>query len=355
MLNEFIHPGRLLSDQLERLNISQRDFSNKIGVAQSLLNNILNGSRNININIALSLEAAGLEEANYWMKKQMEYSLHEARNDKETTIKNDNIRILNEIDTLLPLGYLNKHLINKNIVDEIYKIFEVTNVEGIKNRINNYQFNHFRKSSKFKEIKNNILTWTLLAEYKAMEHSVNKFFIENEDDLISELRTCFYENKSTLNETTEILKKYGIKLFFLDRPSQTPVDGKSFMSDKNPAIVLSLKYKRLDNFAFNIMHELGHIFLHLTKPKYEKHAFFSNSKTTDKEEFEANNYARNKLININKWNDFTLFSSYFSDDVICDFSKDNKIHPAIVRGRVCFENNEYYRRRTSINKLNILT
>ena len=126
------------------------------------------------------------------------------------------------------------------------------------------------------------------------------------------------------------------------------------MSNGVPSIVLSLKYKRLDNFAFTIMHELGHVFLHLTGD-YQGHSFFINSSKNDTLEFEANQFARNKLIPESEWEYFEIANNIFTDDVILNFAKKIKVHPAIVRGRVCFEHNKYYRRKSSITSTNIIS
>jgi HTH-type transcriptional regulator/antitoxin HigA len=49
-----------------------------------------------------------------------------------------------------------------------------------------------------------------------------------------------------------------------------------------------------------------------------------------------------------------MFEGAFDDASILHFAKEIDIHPAIIRGRVCFENNEYYKKRNAINSLNVL-
>lgn len=44
---------------------------------------------------------------------------------------------------------------------------------------------------------------------------------------------------------------------------KTLVDGISFWSNGNPAIRMTLRHNRLDNFAFTLFHELEHIYKHL--------------------------------------------------------------------------------------------
>ena len=44
----------------------------------------------------------------------------------------------------------------------------------------------------------------------------------------------------------------------------------------------------------------------------------------------------------------------YSDEAILRFSKENEVHPGIVRGRVCHLFNEYYRKRSIITAKNRL-
>ena len=361
MSKKVIHPGLLLDKLLNERSISQRDLASRIDVAHSLLNSILKGHRSINTNIAISLETAGYEEASYWLVKQMEYNLHQAQNDDEVIKKRRLISEWNEVGEVVPLHYLKKQNVGINSSDDVEKVFNIYNVNSLKelkNKINNFSPTYFRKSSKFLENKNNVLAWSLLAEHKLKSEKINIFSRDNEDSLISELNKCFYKNNNVINESKKILNKYGIKFLVLDRPSHTPVDGKSFISGQNPAIALSLKYKRLDNFAFTLFHEIGHVFEHLTnsnRPEFRDAEFFvDNSSKTELVEFEADKYATEKLIDVNLFNDFLVMNHEYTDDVIIHFSKTNKVHPGIVRGRVCYHHNEYYRKRSSITLLNKL-
>ncbi|MCL6217042.1 ImmA/IrrE family metallo-endopeptidase [Zunongwangia pacifica] len=356
------HPGVNLKEIISERNLSQRDVSAKLDIAHSLLNNILKGNRNINTKIAIALDSAGFGNANDWLTRQMEYDLYIAEKDEDTIKKRKSIKdwSLIEDSSIVPLSYFKKQNIGVSTsedIQKIYQIYGVENVQELQQRIDKFNPTYFRKSSKFAENKNHVIAWSLLAKYKASILEVSKFNRSSEKELLENLKEIFYKGNDVVNKSQDILKKYGIKFFILDRPSKTPVDGKSFMSQENPAIVLSMKYKRLDNFAFTLFHELGHVFEHLTnpmKPEFNTEEFFVNSSNTELVEFEADNYARNGLIEQKLWNDFINLNEEFSDEVILDFAKNNKIHPGIVRGRVCFEYNEYYRKRSSITAMNRL-
>lgn len=355
------HPGFYLSQLLDERGLTQRELAAKIDVAHSLLNNVLKGSRNIGVNMALALEAAGFETADLWLERQMKYALQEAKKDRDNVKRKESIQIWNQIEEekLVPLSYLKKNNFIKvessENVGDIFELYNVKNLGGLRKKIESFDLSYFRKSSKFHEERNNVVAWSVVAELKAKNIEVPKFNPTSEKDLLEELRLCFYKNNDTLKQSEKILRNYGIKFFILDRPSKTPVEGKSFISDNSPAIGLTLKYKRLDNFAFTLMHELGHVFLHLTNEKYKDANFFINNANVKVEEFEADNYAKNNLIHLDQWNDFIMENQDFPDSVIYDFAERIRVHAGIIRGRVCFENPEYYRKRTSVTRDNKLT
>lgn len=355
------HPGLELKRILDERGISQRELSSKINIAQPLLNGILKGVRNINVNIAISLEAADIETAMYWLEKQMEYNFNEAKQDKVIQRKEEDIKSWNKLSQLLPLNYLKKQeFLNINSsedVDKVFNLYDSTNVHNLDKQLKSFNPKYFRKSSKFKEDKINVFTWSVVAEEKARILNVGTFDRSKEQELIYELKECLLKNKKTVSKTSEILRKYGIKFFILDRPSKTPVEGKSFLSGANPAISLTLKYKRLDNFAFTLFHELGHVFCHLTNPnkaKYKDVNFYTNNSINSIEEFEADKYAQDNLIDRDIWDDFIYSNDSFNDDVIIEFSNKINVHRGIVRGRVCHEFPEYWKKRTSITASNRL-
>ncbi|MFP4369635.1 MAG: ImmA/IrrE family metallo-endopeptidase [Candidatus Kapaibacterium sp.] len=121
---------------------------------------------------------------------------------------------------------------------------------------------------------------------------------------------------------------------------KTPVDGFSFWSDENPAIALTLRHSRIDNFAFTIMHEIAHIDLHLMQNKEKQFLDLEKDNVQDSFESEANSYAQKKLIPVKCWE---YIKSRFpaTDEDIYEISKNYSIHPAIILGRISFETNSY--------------
>lgn len=117
------------------------------------------------------------------------------------------------------------------------------------------------------------------------------------------------------------------------------------------------KTNQLDhpNFAYNLFHELGHVFCHLTKVNNQS-IFFINSDLTpnsDKKEIEADDFANDNLIDEDLWLKFYYTNiDNFNDGNILRFAEDNRIHPGIIRGRICNMDKSYYKKRSAINSIN---
>lgn len=353
------HPGKELLKMMKDAGLTQRELASKIGVAHSLIHSIIKGSRPMNVNTALALESANIGKAKDWMNLQTQFSLYSAKADEAISRKNELIRGWNQIldEDLVPISFIKKHFPEINSPEDLPKIHNIYGVENQKDlitKIDKFPLRFFRKSSKFQEKRVNVVAWSVVAEYEAFKADVSKFSAATESELLLQLKKVLHKNKNTLNKTKKILADHGIKFLILDRPSKTPVEGKSFMSGNNPAIVMTLKYKRLDNFAFGLFHEICHVYRHLTKDKYRDYNFYSSNLSENKLEKEADSFATNNLIDKDLWLDFLYENETFEDSVIREFADKNKINACIVRGRVCYEFPQYYRKRSELNAENFL-
>lgn len=75
------HPGELLREELEERNLSQAKFARQIGISASLLNEVINGKRAVNTELALLLEAALSISAEIWLGLQADYNMQVTKSD----------------------------------------------------------------------------------------------------------------------------------------------------------------------------------------------------------------------------------------------------------------------------------
>lgn len=351
------HPGEILLDEIQANGYSQSDFSKLIGLKRSQLNEIIRGKRNINAEIAILLEKILGIDAGYWLDLQKNYDLDKARINERNQEKIEAIEQWKFIQEKIAVAFLKKEKeISGNPLEDIpkvKKIYNVQNFDELAKITAQPTYSRFRRSTKLKVDPINIIGWVKLVHHKADQIIVRDFDHENKDRLINELKLIISRNHNTLALIKEKLEEFGIKLIYQRKGEKTPVDGISFWSKGNPAIGMSLRHNRLDNFAFTLFHELGHVFEHLINNNKAEFVDLISSKEEKEyknsiEEKEANQFAQDHLIDPLLWKDFFEKHQSFTDDNILEFAEKSNIHPCIVRGRLCYTFN-FYKAKTSID------
>lgn len=119
------------------------------------------------------------------------------------------------------------------------------------------------------------------------------------------------------------------------------LDGAAMLNESGrPVIGLTLRYDRLDNFWFVLLHELGHVFLHIFEGL--RYDFFDEEKTSyaDAIETAADEFALNALIPEGLW-DQCLSRFALSKEAVRKDANKLGIHPSIIAGRIRKELGNY--------------
>lgn len=295
------HPGTVLKGELEEYGLSQRELASALGKSAPMINGIITGSKDITVEIAVLLEAAlpGSLKASDWLRLQYEHDLELKRKEVESRIRS--IEIWNMLRSYANMGVLKKRLgfssdFEKNI-SLVMESLGITNAQQLESIISS-SVGCFKKSEKMQTDKANLFTWIVIVKHASMNDSLKMDFEPTRiPELIEKLNAVFCSNVSVIEKTGKLLNAYGIK-FITDekRLEKVPVDGFSFWKGNNPTIVATQRMNRIDNFAFTIMHELGHIMLHLGQDsEYNFIDVDRNIKIDDEREAQANEYATNAL------------------------------------------------------------
>lgn len=86
------HPGLVIKDEIEYRGLSQRKLADQMGMAVSVLNEILNGHRPVTERTALLFEAALGVSAEPLLQMQMRYNMQTAKHDKSFMERLESIR-----------------------------------------------------------------------------------------------------------------------------------------------------------------------------------------------------------------------------------------------------------------------
>lgn len=140
----------------------------------------------------------------------------------------------------------------------------------------------------------------------------------------------------------DAVRSIGIRVVIESGLPGMSVDGVSLHDEHvGPVLAMTLRHDRLDNFWFTLLHEIGHICLHLHHPG---DAVFVDSEDEENEssevEAEANAFAKDGLIPRDVW--LRSDAHRRGDEAsVLDLARKLGIHPAIVAGRLRFERRDY--------------
>lgn len=295
-----VHPGKILKSVLEDYDMSQKELAVAIGKPSPIVNDIIKGKRNINPEFAVLLEAVLPDiSAADWMSMQNQYDISNLQRQKDIQQQKDLIERWNYLKGYLNLNYMKKKL---RLADDLSQSLStilgylaINEVDDIKMKQESVM-GYFRKSEKSNTDPVNLLTWLCVVRHRSDEEKLNQVFdIAKIDSLITELNGLFYANKQVVESATRLLNSYGIKFIVEEKLDRMAVDGVSFWSGDNPTIVMTKRMNRIDNFAFVLFHELGHIVMHLYDEKAIEFLDDINGLKEDPRESQANSFAENAI------------------------------------------------------------
>ncbi len=143
----------------------------------------------------------------------------------------------------------------------------------------------------------------------------------------------------------DFLREHGIGIEFVRHLPRTYLDGAALrLASGGPVIGLTLRYDRIDNFWFCLMHELAHVGLHLDGNEDDsfiddltlRNAFGA----TDPKETQADQWAEEAFIPLDVW-ETSNAREHATPFAVMGLANASQIHPAIVAGRIRHERQNY--------------
>jgi HTH-type transcriptional regulator/antitoxin HigA len=191
-----------------------------------------------------------------------------------------------------------------------------------------------------------LTAWCIRVQSVARKSPLKTKYVKNSIKLgtMQEVaRLSYFDNGPLLAK--EYLEKHGIHLIVVPHLPKTYLDGAAILlPDGTPVIGLTLRYDRIDYFWFCLLHELAHVSKHLsTSDRLIIDDLDLRGKKVEKEDIiekEADEMTRNGLIPKRIW-DRNPISGKASTAEIYALAEKLKIHPAIIAGRIRFEQKNY--------------
>ena len=144
----------------------------------------------------------------------------------------------------------------------------------------------------------------------------------------------------------EVLAKHGIALVTVPHLPRTCLDGAALrLNDGRPVVGLTLRYDRIDNFWFCLLHELAHVGRHLDNN--QGNAFIDDQtlrgvegRREDPREAQADEWAIEALVPQADW-EASAARERPTPIAVMNLAHTLQIHPAIIAGKIRYERQNY--------------
>lgn len=138
----------------------------------------------------------------------------------------------------------------------------------------------------------------------------------------------------------ELLEKKGVVLVVVSAVPGTALDGAAFLESAVPVIGLTLRHDRQDYFWFTLLHELGHVFLHLDHGL--ANGFFDDMEAENlaSVEIEADDFASSVIVPPELWR-ISPARIAKSKDVVEELARKLNIGSALIFGKIRRERRDY--------------
>ena len=264
-----IHVGEYIKDELDARGMQQKELAKITGIQTSVLNDIIKGRRDLTAEHSVLIgNALGIND-DFFYDLQKRYDMDRARLSERVAQQAAAITIWNVLIQFISVRFFKKMgVLSSDIKKDVSVMFEIFGVKNLDEFLvlqeQEARIAYYKKSEKLATNEADLFSWKYYSMYEAKKKRLTVGFDKkNIDSLCDELNVIFAENVDVVNRTGIVCEKAGVKFLTVKKEGQVPVDGMSFWQGENPTVVLTMRRGTIDNFAFAMMHELGHIMLHL--------------------------------------------------------------------------------------------
>jgi HTH-type transcriptional regulator/antitoxin HigA len=335
-------PVDAIKFRMEQADLKPADLIPYLG-SRSRVSEILSGKRQLTLDMVRALEAGlGIPAKVLIRKPEL---------DEDPEFQNWDNRLVSEMEVR---GYFGKASLKKYSKVELLKsFFSIINVPTQQlvgmSRKSNY------RSSPLTD-KRALAAWATCVFKKAKKARISKKYKHGTIDLKfmqKFVKLSVKDNGPILAQ--EYLKKHGIILVIERHFSKTYLDGAAILINKdNPVIGLTLRYDRLDNFWFTLMHELAHIAQHYNSNINLFYDEIEGIKTIDldEKEREADALAEEALLPKAKW-EVSPARLVPSSMAANSLAQELGVHVAIIAGQIRHKGSKYIYLNKIVNKAEV--
>lgn len=326
-------PGRFITNRLEDRNWTQKELATVLGITPIHLSQVMKGESPLTYDMAQRLGATFDTSAQYWSNLYL--SFVQWKNEDDLALSDTEVRSAiyerMPVKDMLKKKWLKKSATVKDLEKQALTFWDIKKLdfsfidEKFTPCLN-------RKSEAYNQFNASYAaTWFQKAKQVAKAYKVPAYNKQKLSALTATLHDATVD-EAQIPDFIKELNACGVKFFVLPHLEKTYLDGAAFMDGKNPVVVYTARFKRIDNFWFTVAHEVAHILKHLS-PNCPFVLDDLKRGDVDKLEKEANQLAAKWL----KHNEAIAWiernrGGYITQALVLECAEAVGIHPSIVIG-----------------------
>ncbi len=332
--NIVFHPATTLSEKLEEMEMSRKEFALRTGKPVKTIIAVLKAESSLTPEMAILFENVTQIPAKFWINKQARYNEYIARKKQEAVIKEGK-----EWTKKFPYAEMSKNnwvTPTRNIDEKTLNMLRFFGISSHKAWGKLYLETELKVAA-YTSLKQShqphaISAWLRKGELQAKNISSPVFDMKKLKNNIPAMRSLMIMQPSDFFEQLhQLCLQAGVVLLFTPKLPKVPLSGSTRWLKNKPLIQLTARYKKNDSFWFTFFHELGHIILHGKKYISLENIDFAAS-NPEKEE-EAHQFAISQTFT-KKQEKEVLENKNYDKQSIINYAKKFNTHPAMIIGRL---------------------
>lgn len=330
-------PGSLLRALLDERGWTQEELAFITGTSRQTIAQIVANRSGITPDMAVAFGAALGKPASLWLRLDSAYRLSQVKKDPADVEQRARIHTIAPIREMQKRGWITDTRDTAEIEFELRRFFETNDLDAIP-PISVATRRSNAVGARLSPIQR---AWCFRAKELGKGLQVGPY--KWDDDGMRRLRMRLRELAAFTKEARHLpnlLAENGIRFVVVEPLSGAKIDGATFWIDEqSPVMAVSVRYDRIDNFWFTVMHEFSHV---KNGDSFSLDVDLEGDDQVGTEPAEmvaceqrANIEASGFLIGKSDLDSFiSRVAPLFSKERIIQFAHAIKIHPGIIVGQL---------------------
>jgi HTH-type transcriptional regulator/antitoxin HigA len=321
-------PGDYLQDELDARGWTVDDLAEVTGITPRQIFNILKAKSGVTAESAKAFADAFGQEAQTWMNLQVAYELALSAQEDRGIAKRAKIFEKAPVRELKRRGWIVDTNDTDELEGEVCRLLSIPSIDAEPSLAV-----AARKSTSYATDSAAQIAWYSRCRQLAEGVSAEPYADSKWEPGVRKL-LALAENEADVRLVPKTLAEMGVRLVLVQHLRHTKIDGVALWLDANrPVVGMSLRFDRIDNFWFTLMHELIHVKYRDVSPPVD--VDIENAEGLPEMEKRANSEASNYLLPSEKLESFIarVHPHYYQTKIV-QFAQSKKIHPGIVVGQL---------------------